>query len=391
MASDEQLAALLRECYQAAPEPWYPSAHAGQAGTDRAALDADLDRLRMGGLIRLTDWVQGKGQGYVLTPEGALVLQNPQLLRRLRDGRPLSIEPAPEIILPQSAASTWERGEAVRAVILKPGKPVVTFALLGITIAAFLVGLAMAARQHVASEYLAGGANDQVGARALAQIRGTLGALDRNHVVLLDEWWRLLSYCFVHGGLLHLALNMYFLFSLGPLVESMWGSVRYMIVYLVSGLGGGVAVVLSDAGAVGASGALCGILTSMGVWVYLNRIHLGELSTHWLRAIGTNLILIAVISFLPGISFAGHLGGALAGAVIAVPLVYQRFGHGVERWLGLLGAFAVPIFLIGLVVASITEAEKVQRSLLRAAERASAFGKRGDIAQSHNGFSKGND
>lgn len=362
--SDEVLEALLRECHQAAPQPWYPSAYAAQTGMDRALLDADLDRLRMGGLVRLTDWVQGKGQGYALTPEGALVLQNTRLLRRLKDGKPLSIESASAAAVPISGPSAWDRGEAVRDAVLNPARPIVTFTLLGLNIAIFLVGLAMAMQQQTAAEYLAGSANDEVVAFKIAKIRGTLGALDRKHVVVLDQWWRLLSHCFLHGGLLHLAFNMYFLFSLGPIVETMWGPVRYLVLYLISGLGGGVAVVLANSGAVGASGALCGLLTSMGVWVYLNRVYLGNLSSVWLRGIGTNLILIGIISFLPGISLASHLGGALTGAVVAVPLVYQRFGRAGERLLGLLGTIAVPVFLIGLVLASITKDEKVQRSIL---------------------------
>lgn len=359
MVSSDQLEALLRECQQAAPEPWYPSADAERAGAERATIDAGLDRLRMGGLVRLTDWVQGKGQGYVLTPEGALVLQNPQLLRRLRDGRPLPIEPTPEIAIPQPATSTWQRGEAVRAVILNPGKPVVTWALLGVTCAAFVIEALLDSLPE--------------GDPRRFDLANLL-FLNRPAVVVRDQWWRLLSYCLVHGGLLHLACNMYFLFSLGPLVEAMWGSARYLFVYLVAGLGGGVAVVLSNSAAVGASGALCGLLTSMAVWVFLNRFHLGELSAHWLRGIGTNLILIAVISILPGVSLAGHLGGALAGAAVAFPLIYQRFGNGAERWLGLVGALAVPVFLVGLVVVSITGDEKALRSHLRARERASTTG-----------------
>src|SRR5439155_27258833 len=68
--TNELLEILLRECQAAAPEPWYPSDYARQTGVARETIDADLDRLRLAGLLRLSDWVQGKGQGYVLTPEG---------------------------------------------------------------------------------------------------------------------------------------------------------------------------------------------------------------------------------------------------------------------------------------------------------------------------------
>src|SRR5207249_289052 len=59
-----------------------------------------------------------------------------------------------------------------------------------------------------------------------------------------------------------------------------------------------------------------------------------------------------------GVSWQGHLGGGLAGAVIAVPLLACRFGSGMKRWLGLLGIPAVPVAIIALIWISITDAER---------------------------------
>src|SRR5947208_1219339 len=78
------LEAILKLCAEAAPNPWYPSVFAQTSGIPRAQLDPHLDTLRLGGLIRLTDWVQGRGQGYALTPEGEAVVQSPRLLEMLR-------------------------------------------------------------------------------------------------------------------------------------------------------------------------------------------------------------------------------------------------------------------------------------------------------------------
>ena len=71
------------------------------------------------------------------------------------------------------------------------------------------------------------------------------------------QWWRLLTYALVHYGLLHLAMNVYGHIALGGLVERMFGSVRFLLLYLLSALGGGVAAaLLSPVGAATDSGGL---------------------------------------------------------------------------------------------------------------------------------------
>src|SRR4051794_14204257 len=85
---------ILRLCAAAAPQPWYPSPHAQAAGIPRDNLDAPLEKLRMSGLIRLTDWVQGRGQGYVLTPEGEQVVRDPRHMAQIRAGQVPRPQPA---------------------------------------------------------------------------------------------------------------------------------------------------------------------------------------------------------------------------------------------------------------------------------------------------------
>jgi hypothetical protein len=123
--------------------------------------------------------------------------------------------------------------------------------------------------------------------------------------------------------------------------------------YLISGLGGGVLAVLfstADVPSAGASGAVCGLLASMLVWVYFNRPYLPrDLASTWTRQILINIMLIALISMIPGVSWAGHLGGGVAGMIVAVPLAYLRFGQGVARWAGLAGVLAVPVLGFGLL------------------------------------------
>jgi membrane associated rhomboid family serine protease len=342
---------VLADVAAAGAKPWYPADYAQATGVSRDQLDASLDRLRLSGLVQLTDWVPDRGQGYTLTPEGAQVLDSPRLLTRLREGRELprrseaiSAGPLPRSL--REPGTTWDRGEAIRAALLDQSGPVVTKVLIWINVAVFAYGLWLASQNQVANEYLGFSARDQV-----LQIQHHLGGLAPRDLER-GQWWRLLSYCFVHGGLLHLLMNMWVLYSIGSVVEKMWGMPRYLLLYLISGLGGAVLhLYVGRAGLmVGASGSICGLLGSMGVWVWLNRRFLPpRLVSDWMRNIMLNVLLIAFISMVPNVSWEGHLGGGLAGAVLAVPLNYTRFGQGAQRWLGWAGVVAVPVLCVALL------------------------------------------
>src|SRR5207253_12269 len=90
------------------------------------------------------------------------------------------------------------------------------------------------------------------------------------------EFERIFLANFLHIGLQHLAMNMYFLVSIGGIIESMWGRWRFLTIYLVSALVSGCVVLTSDflmernALTAGASGAMFGIFASLLVWFGLN-------------------------------------------------------------------------------------------------------------------------
>src|SRR5208282_4150701 len=116
--STDLLEIILRECAASGTQPWYPSVYAQETGVPREALDASCDELRLGGLVRLTDWVQGRGQGYVLTPEGMEAVQSPRLLGRLRaEGVPAPTAPTATTpgVRADGRTTTWDRGEDARA------------------------------------------------------------------------------------------------------------------------------------------------------------------------------------------------------------------------------------------------------------------------------------
>ncbi len=237
-----------------------------------------------------------------------------------------------------------ERARRILDALRSPARPLVTYALFAANVAVFLVGLYLVSRPGQAGRgaierflrgSLMGGGNWDV----LYQT-GALHASD----VLEGRWWRLLSCCFVHDGLLHLGLNMYMLYSLGPLLERMWGRARFLVLYLIAGLGGScAAMIYHPGGLVGASGAIWGAMASMLVWVVLNRRYLPpHVASSWLRSLVSVLILNVLVSFLPGVSAAGHFGGGAAGAVCAVFLNWDRFGALWQRVPAWVGVAAVP-------------------------------------------------
>ncbi len=159
-----------------------------------------------------------------------------------------------------------------------------------------------------------------------------------------SEPWRLLSALLVHGGMLHFALNMFAVFIIGRSLEPMLGRARFLALYLLSGLGGSVAVALIAplTPVVGASGAVFGLL---GAILVIGR-SAGANMTGILIILGANL----VIGFLPGfhIAWQAHIGGALVGALVALILVRTR-GQSQQRIQALLLG-AVGLALILLVV-----------------------------------------
>ena len=133
------------------------------------------------------------------------------------------------------------------------------------------------------------------------------------------DWWRVVTSAFTHVSLVHLVFNMLALLVFGSELERQLGRGRYLTVYLVSALGGAAAIQLFAPlyqGVVGASAAIYGLLGALGVLL---------LSRHEdLRGLLTLLGINLVVSFLPGISWQGHLGGLVAGALVSGVLVLAR-------------------------------------------------------------------
>jgi membrane associated rhomboid family serine protease len=166
--------------------------------------------------------------------------------------------------------------------------------------------------------------------------------LGLNAIPLRDgEWYRLITSGFTHAGLLHLGLNMWFIWIIGQMLERAIGPLRFTLLYFAALLAGSAGALIADPFAltVGASGAAFGLLGAMAVGMRQRGMSV-------LRSdIGMLLILNLVLTFaIPGIAIGGHIGGLIGGAICGVALLAPRRER---RWWELV----VPVLVMVAAVA----------------------------------------
>ena len=175
-------------------------------------------------------------------------------------------------------------------------RPVVTYAIIAVTVLVSVFTM--------------------YGGRPGDELLGQL-LLDKQ-AVMHGEYWRLLTVTLVHGGILHLALNMYALFIVGPLAESLYGRALYLAIYLLAGLGGSIGSYLFVAApSVGASGAIFGLFGLAFAATYFHKPLLPARARAITSQIGMLIVLNLVIGFGIGgfaqIDNAAHVGGLIVG------------------------------------------------------------------------------
>jgi membrane associated rhomboid family serine protease len=130
--------------------------------------------------------------------------------------------------------------------------------------------------------------------------------------VARGEWYRLFTNGFLHVGLLHILFNMLLLLRLGAILESRVGRLRFAAIYVLSLLGGSLGALLLQSpnrGAIGASGAVFGLMGAIVAMSGRNRTPIDQ-------GVGGLLVANLILSFvIPNLSIGAHLGGAAAGAV----------------------------------------------------------------------------
>jgi len=193
----------------------------------------------------------------------------------------------------RKAERRWSRPRA--ASVVADGRPVVTYAIIGVTAFVYLLQLIPGFGRTVENALLF---------YAPMLYPGLTG---------MFEPWRLLTGALVHSSFWHLALNMLALFMIGRTLEPLLGRIRFLTLYVLCALGGSVAVTLLSFATpvVGASGAIFGLF---GALLIIGR-HLGANIAGIALVIGINL----VIGFVPGmnVSWQAHVGGLVTGLVVA--------------------------------------------------------------------------
>jgi rhomboid protease GluP len=147
-----------------------------------------------------------------------------------------------------------------------------------------------------------------------------LGMLTRNGV-LAGQYWRLFTYLFLHANLLHLGLNLIALNWFGHIAENIYGTKRFLCIYMVSGALSGVAHVLlsPDIPAIGASGAIMGIFAAVAVGIFRLKEDIPRVIRHkellWMALLALSQVILDHV--IPHVASFAHLGGLLAGMAIA--------------------------------------------------------------------------
>lgn len=223
----------------------------------------------------------------------------------------------------RKAERRWSRPRAMTAA---DSRPLVTYAIIGITLFVYLLTLIPGIGPSIQQTLL------YYPPLLYPQLFGAF------------EPWRLLTAALVHGSFLHVGLNMLALLMIGRSLEPLLGRWRFLTLYVLSALGGSVAVTLLSFGTsvVGASGAIFGLF---GALLVIGR-HIGANIAGIAIVLGVNL----VIGFIPGfnVSWQAHVGGLLTGLLIA--FIFTRTRSARQRGLQIALLVGVGVVLIALLL-----------------------------------------
>jgi rhomboid protease GluP len=149
---------------------------------------------------------------------------------------------------------------------------------------------------------------------AMIQLGAIVPGLLQRH-----QYWRLVAAMFLHGGWLHWFLNSWALYQLGTLYETLFGSVRFAVIYFVTGICASMASSLLGHGpAVGASGAIFGIL---GAFIFSIRRSPQYRHQPWTKSLISQLVFWIVVNIAIGFSVkfidnAAHIAGLITGLIL---------------------------------------------------------------------------
>ena len=212
--------------------------------------------------------------------------------------------------------------------VFRPKKPIITYALIAINVVVFILSVF----------------NDAI---------LPMFAVNRELIVNFNQYYRLFTGMFLHAGILHLLFNMYALYIIGMQLESFLGKAKYLIVYLLSGIGASMlSIFFSNSFSVGASGAIFGLMGALLYFGYHYRVYLDSVvKSQIIPLIILNLILGFTIS---GVDNWAHIGGLVSGilATMAVGVKYKstkfEMINGIILYLIYIGFLIYMVFVRGL-------------------------------------------
>lgn len=179
-------------------------------------------------------------------------------------------------------------------------QPILTYAILAIIGAIYLYG------------------------NSLGTLQSRLFMLDwakiNDLIIYHGEYYRLFTSMFLHLDMMHILFNGYALYIFGRDAESLYGHVRFALIYVLGGIAGSIASLLyTDAISIGASGAIFAIFSAMGVYLYRNRNLHREVAQKRLSQMAILALINIMFGFLPdsNIDNAAHIGGLVGGFVLA--------------------------------------------------------------------------
>lgn len=203
----------------------------------------------------------------------------------------------------------------------QPGVPIplhemrLTPILVGLNIAIFLVQGLFSGSGNVLIAFVQTLLNNSVDACTLLFFGAKF-----NLSIQQGEYWRLVTAMFLHVNLIHVGFNQFALWIFGREVERLFGSIRFLIIYLLSGLLASIAsMLLNTSLSAGASGAIFGVLGAQLALLFRNRDRFGEFGRQQtislLAIIGINIIFGITV---PGIDNWNHMGGLVSGTLLGL-------------------------------------------------------------------------
>lgn len=177
--------------------------------------------------------------------------------------------------------------------------PILTYSLIAINVAVFLL-TAVLSGNFINSDI---------------NVLVFLGA-KVNSLILAGEYYRLITSMFLHGGIVHLGFNMYALYVLGPMIEQIYGKVRFVIIYFIAGIiASYFSFIFSSAISIGASGAIFGLLGASLIFALKMKERIG-------KGFMINIVTVIIINLVIGFSMANvdnfaHLGGLTGGTIVS--------------------------------------------------------------------------